>query len=97
MKALEKRGASLSFLSLPPRDVSSTAIRAALAAGEEPVGLKPQALEYIRIYGLYGVPASPAAFEKSYEKLTTLLSEKRLVHSLLVSYTARQLALTHGV
>ena len=38
---LLQRGAKLRFLSLPPRDVSSTAIRKALAAGEEPVGLSP--------------------------------------------------------
>ena len=44
---LLQRGAKLRFLSLPPRDVSSTAIRKALAAGDEPVGLSPQVMEYI--------------------------------------------------
>ena len=92
-----QRGAKLRFLSLPPRDVSSTAIRKALAAGEEPVGLSPQVMEYIRVMGLYGVPPCPQGAAQMYSRLRKALTDKRLVHSLLVAWTARQLAEKHGL
>ena len=94
---LLQRGAKLRFLSLPPRDVSSTAIRKALAAGEEPVGLSPQVMEYIRMMGLYGVPPCPQGAAQMYSRLRKALTDKRLVHSLLVAWTARQLAEKHGL
>lgn len=94
---LLQRGAKLRFLSLPPRDVSSTAIRKALAAGEEPVGLSPQVMEYIRVMGLYGVPPCPQGAAQMYSRLRKALTDKRLVHSLLVAWTARQLAEKHGL
>ncbi len=94
---LLQRGAKLRFLSLPPRDVSSTAIRKALAAGEEPVGLSPQVMEYIRVMGLYGVPPCPQGAAQMYGRLRKTLTDKRLVHSLLVAWTARRLAEKHGL
>ncbi len=96
-KELRKQGCKFSFLSLPPRDVSSTAVRAELAEGGDPDELKPQVIEYIRLMGLYGQAPSPAIGEEAYAKLKKSLSEKRLLHSLLVSWTARRLAKQHGV
>lgn len=93
---LEARGARFSYLSLPPMDVSSTAIRQALSQGGEPPELLPQAMEYIRIMGLYGVPPSPPSAAALYQLLAETLSDKRLLHSLLVAYTARDLARRHG-
>lgn len=94
---LRKQGCKFSFLSLPPRDVSSTAVRAELKEGGDPDELKPQVIEYIRLMGLYGKAPSPAMGEAAYAKLKKNLSEKRLLHSLLVSWTARRLARQHGV
>lgn len=97
VEALQKRGATFAFLTLPPSDVSSTGIRAGLEAGADAAYLPPQVEEYIRLMGLYGLKASPAGAARFYPKLRQALSEKRLVHSLLVAHTARKLARIHGV
>lgn len=91
-KQLRKMGAKLHFLSLPPLDVSSTAIRKQLVDGQNPEELSPQVMEYIRIMGLYGVKQAISGGETMYDNLKKSLSEKRLVHSLLVAFTARKLA-----
>lgn len=93
---LEARGANFAFLTLPPSEISSTAIRAKLEKGEEVPELPPQVEEYIRLMGLYGCKAVPGA-AKFYARLRQTLSDKRLVHSLLVAHTARKLARIHGV
>ncbi len=94
---LERRGARFTFLSLPPVDISATAIREDLAAGVEPESLAPQVMEYIRIMGLYGVKATPKGAAALYPLLSGLLSDRRLLHSLLVAYTARKLAQLHDL
>lgn len=96
-KSLEARGAKLSFLSLPPLDISSTHLREALDQGEAPPEIVPQVMEYIRIMGLYGITASPPEGADIYPRLKQALSDKRLLHSLLVSFAARQLARQHGL
>lgn len=93
---LEQRGASFAFMTLPPSPVSSTAIREKLANGMEAEELPPQVMEYIRIRGLYGFKQNPA-LSTMYDSLKRTLSDKRLVHSLLVAYTARKLAKLHGI
>ena len=95
--ALKKKGANFVFLSLPPRDVSSTAIRDQLARGETPHTLPPQVLEYIRLMGLYGTKPSCNGASRMYQQLRRTLSDKRLFHSVLVAATARKLAMLHGV
>ena len=97
VRELEERGAKFSFLSLPPDAESATAIREALARGETPGGVRPQVLEYIRIMGLYGCRESPQGAAACYPRLRQLLTDKRLLHSLLVASTARDLARRHGV
>lgn len=96
-KELTKRGAKLHFLSLPPRELSSTLLRERLARGESPAEIRPQALEYIRLMGLYGTKPCVSQGAQLYSKLKKALSDKRLLHSLLVAYTARRLALLHGL
>jgi len=91
-KQIKKMGAKLHFLSLPPRDVSSTAIREALSKGQCPDELAPQVMEYIRVMGLYGFPMFPDNGPELYSRLKKALSDKRLSHSLLVAHTARKLA-----
>jgi nicotinate-nucleotide adenylyltransferase len=97
VKQLEARGARFTYLSLPPMDISASDVRAQLAQGLTPDVLPPQVMEYIRIMGLYGVTPSPAGAAAMYPMLRSALSEKRLLHSLLVSATARRLARIHGL
>ncbi|NLI20954.1 MAG: nicotinate (nicotinamide) nucleotide adenylyltransferase [Clostridiales bacterium] len=96
VEELVARGAKLQYLSLPPLDVSATDIRKRLAAGETPPEVPPQVMEYIRIMGLYGVPARPEGAAEMYPRLRLALSDRRLLHSLLVAATARDLARIHG-
>lgn len=97
VKRLQARGAKLRFVSLEPRDVSATAIRETLSCGETPACIKPQVLEYIRLMGLYGCCESPRGGAAMYARLKQQLSDRRLLHSLLVAYTARGLARLHGI
>lgn len=96
-KQLRKMGAKLHFLSLPPRDISSTAIREKLSRGECPEELAPQVMEYIRVMGLYDFPQITENGRELYDRLKAALSDKRLVHSLLVAHTARRLAEENGI
>ena len=97
VRALEERGARFTFLTLPPSPLSATRLRQALARGETPEGIRPQVMEYIRVMGLYGRSESPQGAAQWYPRLGQTLSDKRLVHSLLVAATARELASLHGV
>ncbi len=97
VRELEKKGATFAFLTLPPSDVSSTAIRNQLMQGKAPVELPLQVLEYIRIMGLYGLDESREDARKAYPLLRRALSDKRLMHSLYVAATARRLAQLHGI
>lgn len=97
MKALQARGADFTFLGLEAENVSATAEREALEHGQQPGNVRPQVLEYIRIMGLYGCCESPRGAAQMYPRLKQTLSDRRLVHSLLVAYTARSLARLHGV
>ncbi len=93
---LKQRGARFTYLGAAAGDVSSTLLRARLAAGEEPEGIHPAVTEYIRIMGLYGVKASPAGFAPSMDRLMASMGLKRFVHTLCVAYAARRLASLHG-
>lgn len=97
VKELEKRGATFAFLKLGPSAVSSTAVREKIMSGEEPAEIPPQVMEYIRLMGLYGQRPSPMGAAGFYPQLKRTLSDKRMVHSLLVAHTARGLARLHGV
>lgn len=97
VEELQQRGASFAFMTLPPSEVSSTGIRAKLAANEAVSELPPQVEEYIRIKGLYGCEKAFPGAAQMYSKLRSELSDKRLVHSLLVAHTARRLARLHGI
>lgn len=95
-RKLTSRGAKLHFLTLPPREISATEVRRKLAAGEPTEELFPQVQEYIRVTGLYGCKPLRADGRVVYERLKQSLSDKRLMHSLLVADTARKLALLHS-
>ena len=93
---LKRRGARFSFLRAAVGDMSSTVIRARLAAGKEPEGLHPAVMEYIRAAGLYGVKESPAGFATHMDRLMNSMSVQRMAHTLCVAYAARHLAALHG-
>lgn len=97
VEELMRRGASFAFMTLPPSEVSSTTIRTKLACGENVSEIPPQVEEYIRVKGLYGCEKSFPDASQLYSKLRSGLSDKRLVHSLLVAHTARHLARIHGI
>lgn len=92
---LAARGARFTFLSLPPLDISATQVREELRLHQLPQELEPQVMEYIRVIGLYGLPPSPENGAFLYGKLKQTLSDRRLLHSLLVAFTARRLAKLH--
>ena len=46
-------GVEIRWLEGPPLEISSTEIREALARGEEPKGMAPSVLEYVKEHGLY--------------------------------------------
>ena len=96
-EALRRQGARFTFLSGRPRDVSSTAIREQLHKGEEPAGLPPAVMEYIRVMGLYGINPSPPGFAGHMDRLMGAMSTSRMTHTLCVAYAARRLAMLHGV
>ena len=97
VEELMRRGASFAFMTLSPSEVSSTTIRTKLARGENVSEIPPQVEEYIRVKGLYGCEKSFPDASQLYSKLRSGLSDKRLVHSLLVAHTARRLARIHGI
>ena len=95
---LREMGASLSFLSLDPEDISASDIRRRIKSGESLDALiTPEIYEYIRMTGLYGCPPLPGADEQIYTRLRDYLSDYRLVHSMAVAKTAAHLAAVHGL
>lgn len=93
---LKRRGANFSFLGAAVGDMSSTTLRMHLAAGEEPEGLNPAVMEYIRVMGLYGTRESPPGFAVHMDRLMNSMSIKRFAHTLCVAYAARHLAELNG-
>ena len=96
MEELMRLGARFAFLSAAAGDMSATKLRARLRMGEEPEGLHPAVMEYIRVMGLYGMKESPAGFAAYMDRLAASMSVKRLAHTLCVACAARRLALLHG-
>ena len=87
------------FMSLPvsPLPVSSTEIRRALAAGENPAGLDVSVLEFCTVKGLYGAPGRLEHIDEWMELLFSALKPKRFAHSLSVAFEAKRLARLHGI
>lgn len=54
-------------------------------------------MEYIRACGFYGVPNQLSMAKDWLPQLWEALSLKRFAHSLCVAFTARRLALLHGL
>ncbi|MBR3764078.1 MAG: nicotinate-nucleotide adenylyltransferase [Clostridia bacterium] len=90
-------GGDIRYLDMPAIDVSSTAVREAIASGKPAPHLSPLVQEYAEIYGLYGavprIPEAAAWLDRVHDDLTV----KRFAHALGVAATARRLALLHGL
>ena len=93
---LKRRGARFAFLGSAAGNASSTMLRSRLMVGEEPEGIHPAVMEYIRAMGLYGVRASPPGFAVHMDRLMASMSIKRFAHTLCVACAARRLAVLHG-
>lgn len=96
-KRLTDLGGSLSYVRMAPVDTASTQIREALTAGQEPPLLPPTVLEYARACGLYGMESRLYLGRAWLSQLWEALSLKRFAHTLGVAFTARRLALLHGL
>lgn len=96
-RRLTELGGRFLTVDMEPVTVSSTQVRAALAAGEATPKLPVVCREYALLKGLYGMaPRLPQA-EAWLERLFTDLTAKRFAHTLAVAHTARRLACLHGV
>ncbi len=93
---LIRLGAQFTYLQSALGDLSSTSIRNELHKGEEPEGLHPAVMEYIRVMGLYGVKESPPGYAVHMDRLIQSMSMERMAHTLCVAYAARKLARLHG-
>lgn len=96
-KRLLASGISMMTVSMDVVDVSSTALREALAAGKPTPLLPVTVREYCGAAGLYGMPRRVAQADSWLPRLAADLSAKRFAHTLAVAYCARHLAMTHGV
>ncbi|MDY5731114.1 MAG: nicotinate (nicotinamide) nucleotide adenylyltransferase [Eubacteriales bacterium] len=98
-KAIEltEQGAKVYSLTTKALDISSTQIRNDIGQGIESSSLDIPVLEYIYCCNLYSAKILPPIFIEYVLKLSTLINQKRLAHSLSVAYTARKLACIHGL
>lgn len=96
-KRLTEMGGELSYVRMSPVDTASTQIRQVLAQGQEPPLLPPAVMEYIRACGLYGMESRLYLGRTWLDQLWEALTLKRFAHSLCVAFTARRLALLHGL
>lgn len=98
-KTLEQRGAKCVIEDIPLMDVSSTAIREKILAGESIDRLVPAPIEeYIKKFGLYKTaPGGPGYSDSQFiEIIRGRLSPKRFKHSLAVAEQAKRLATLYG-
>lgn len=96
-KRLTALGGSFTTIDMEPMEASSTEIRAALARGDATPMLPAPCREYASLRGLYGMTPRLDASCDWLDRLFDELSLKRFSHTLGVAYTARRLALIHGV
>ena len=94
-RRLTDMGGRFQSVSMELADVSSTAVREALA-NDTPTPLLPVTVrEYCGLLGLYGAQARVPEATAWMKPLFNDLSNKRFAHTLAVASTARSLALIH--
>ena len=94
---LEEMGAKISMVWMDPINVSSTAVREALASGRSAPLLFSPNLEYCAVKGLYGMIPRLDQAGRWMDQLFSALNPRRFAHSVSVAQTARRLARIHGV
>ena len=94
---LSGMGGHLSVFPKVPVAVSSVEVRSALAAGKVPSSLGIPVYEYCRTLGLYGTPGRIRQADRWISSLFEALNPHRFAHSLSVAFTARRLAMIHGI
>lgn len=94
---MSKLGAKLYFLTMNADNISSTEIRDTLKIRQYSNLIPISVFEYIYENGLYGVVQNNTKLKDYIIKLSTMLTNKRLAHSLAVANTARYLAYIHKV
>ncbi|MBR5712555.1 MAG: nicotinate (nicotinamide) nucleotide adenylyltransferase [Lachnospiraceae bacterium] len=93
----EQYGGAFIPLTIPYQPISSTMLREALAAGEEPLYLAPRAYRYIRRFGLYDTvstairPETKKLYDYFVPKLREKLSPHRFRHCTGVAHLAADL------
>ena len=87
------------FIPVPmdPVPVSSTDIRLALSSGQSVSGLEIPVYEYCVCKGLYGASGKLQHIDAWMDQLFRALKPRRFAHSLSVAYTAKRLAVIHGI
>lgn len=96
-RRLTELGGSFQTVSAPMVNVSSTDLRAALDDEEDTPLLPAPVREYCAVKGLYGMDKRFSQGDRWLDLLWRDLTVKRFAHSLSVAYTARRLALMHGL
>ncbi|NMD37623.1 MAG: nicotinate (nicotinamide) nucleotide adenylyltransferase [Christensenellaceae bacterium] len=90
-------GAKFFMLNLSPINISSTQIRDDLKNNYFSKDIAIPVFEYIFDMGLYGIIPINEKYRDYIIKLSTMLTDKRLAHSLAVAFTAKNLAEKHKI
>lgn len=90
-------GAKLTMIHMAPVTVSSSDLRAALAAGNPTPQLYVSVREYCHCKGLYGMEKRIPEAAEWMDRLFKDLNPHRFSHTLAVAYTARRLARIHDL
>ncbi|MBR6442954.1 MAG: bis(5'-nucleosyl)-tetraphosphatase (symmetrical) YqeK [Clostridia bacterium] len=78
-------------------ELSAADLSRELASGKDGSVLDIPVLEYCRCKGLYGVPGRLENIDRWISSLFDTLKPRRFAHSLSVAWTAKRLALIHGL
>ena len=94
---LKAMGARIAMVWMDPVPVSSTDVRAALAADRPTPLLFSPIREFCAVKGLYGMSPRVDRADEWIDRLFAALNPHRFTHSISVAQTARRLARLHGV
>lgn len=90
-------GARMMSVAMEPVVVSSTQVREEIAQNASCALIPASVREYCLLKGLYGASARLGDISHWMDRLFLELNHHRFAHTLGVAYTARQLAIRHGV
>lgn len=96
-KRLKAAGAGMTTVAMEPVGISSTQLRKTLCQGTTSRMLPVSVKEYCILKGLYGTSPRLGDVSRWLDQLFQTLNYHRFSHTLGVAYTARQLAIRHGI